>query len=88
MTDITERKIEFRELNRMVIVCKHCSAELTIDISNEEQFNTIKAKRSSLTCPICDTAFDSRMAEAIGAFAICHDRLFKSGHSVFFRVAQ
>ena len=88
MTDITERRIGYNELTRMVIVCKACRAEVTIDIANETQFQTIKDKKSSLICPVCDTRFDSAMPEAIGAFAIWHDRLFKAGHDVYFRLTH
>jgi hypothetical protein len=88
VTEVTERRIEFKELNRMIVACKLCSAEVTIDISNQKQFEAIMAKRSQLACPVCDTEFDSSLPDAIGAFAIWHDRLFKAGHRVFFRVAQ
>ena len=88
MTDTTEWKIDYKELTRMVVVCKTCHAEVALDMANQVQFQVIKSKSSRLMCPVCDVEFDSSMPEAIGAFAIWHDRLFKAGHDVFFRVAQ
>ncbi len=87
MTDITERRIDHQELQRMMIVCKRCGAELTIDLARSEQVQAMKAASSQLACAVCGDSYDSALPTAIGAFVVWHDQILRSGHTVFFRVA-
>jgi hypothetical protein len=87
MTEITERRIEYQELSRVVVVCKHCEAEVTVDMNNEVQFAAVKGKRIR-TCHVCTESFDSRLAEALVHFASWRATLKESGHAVSFRVSQ
>lgn len=89
MTEETEIRIPFTDLNRISFECNRCKAEITIDISKKEHRHIEKEDREhSMKCPFCGTAFDSQLRSSFKDFFNWHEKVKESGHTVYFRLKR
>ena len=87
MTEETEIRIPYDDLVRVSFDCKKCGAETLIDIPREEHL-PVEVKQPEKKCPVCGTAFDSRLHDSFERLFTWRQLVAESGHKVHFRLKR
>lgn len=86
MTESRELRIPSSDLAVICIQCKHCKAEVTVDLRRQEQ-RRILEKTNRLECPACRREFDSALRDALISFDSWSAQVKQSGEEVSFRLS-
>ena len=85
MTEIFERRISHRELTVLVFRCSCCKGEVTIDLANKVQRESIMHASPTLRrCPYCSHEYDSGLLASFGDLRMWLDRLADCGQEIIF----
>ncbi len=86
MTEHVERLVSSSELNFMVLRCRGCNTELTLNIESQEQRRFLVDARNDLVCPICAVPFDSNLRDSVKKFISWRTALANANQDVLFRL--
>jgi uncharacterized CHY-type Zn-finger protein len=64
MTEEREIRVPYKELTRQSVTCGKCQTEVTVDFMSKTAYQ----KGDTFECPLCHTAFDSRLLESFLRF--------------------
>lgn len=85
MTESKELRIPSSDLAVICIRCKHCKAELAVDLRRQEQRRVLD-ELNKFECPVCRTGFDSALRRALKSFDGWLSEIQQSGEDVSFRL--
>ena len=87
MTGEKEISVPYSDLVKMSITCKHCTAEVIVNIAESRQAR-IHSDKEQYVCPICRENFADRIGPALAHLSEWFRLIQESGHVATFRIKE